>query len=103
MVKTSGLLRTYDLVMNKLEAPSPLGYSTAGEVIGVGEKVTSFKVGDYVACGGNSARNADVISVHESLVAKVPESVPLNQAAFAILVAIAFPGIRQADIRIGGS
>ena len=33
MVKTNGLLPTYNLVMNKLEAPSALGYSTAGEVI----------------------------------------------------------------------
>src|SRR5690625_542482 len=103
MVKTSGLLRTYDLVMNKLEAPSPLGYSTAGEVIAVGEKVTSFKVGDYVACGGNSASHADVISVPERLVAKVPESVPLNQAAFTTLAAIAIQGIRQADLRMGES
>src|SRR5690625_86837 len=103
MVKTSGLLRTYDLVMNKLEAPSPLGYSTAGEVIAVGEKVTSFKVGDYVACGGNSASHADVISLHERLVAKVPESVPLNQAAFTTLAAIAIQGIRQADLRMGES
>ena len=36
-IKTNGLLSTYSTVMNKLEAPSPLGYSCAGEVIAVGE------------------------------------------------------------------
>ncbi len=53
MIRTNGLHSTYNLVMNKLEAPSTLGYSTAREVIAVGEDVTEFKVGDYVACGGS--------------------------------------------------
>src|SRR5690625_4175443 len=50
-----------------------------------------------------SASHADVISVPERLVAKVPESVPLNQAAFTTLAAIAIQGIRQADLRMGES
>ena len=32
-IRTNGLKDTYDIVMNKLEAPSPLGYSGSGLVI----------------------------------------------------------------------
>ena len=63
MIKQTGLKSTYNFVMNKLEAPSPLGYSSAGEVIGVSEGVKNFKVGDFVACGGKGAYHADVIAV----------------------------------------
>ena len=62
MIKANGILPTYKFVMNKLEMPSSLGYSASGEVIGIGEGVTNFRVGDKVACGGNNAVHADVIS-----------------------------------------
>lgn len=101
MVKTNGLLPTYKLVMNKLEAPAALGYSTAGEVIAIGEGVTGFKVGDMVACGGATASHADVVSVPRNLCAKIDSSVDLKHAAFATIAAIAIQGIRQADLRTG--
>ena len=101
MVKSNGLSSTYDFVMNKLEAPSPLGYSTAGEVIAVGEGVHHFKVGDLVACGGNSASHADIITVPVNLAVKVPEEVNLKEAAFSTIASIAIQGIRQADLRMG--
>ncbi len=101
MVKTNGLMPTYKLVMNKLEAPSALGYSTAGEVIAVADDVTEFKVGDRVACGGVSASHADVVSVPKNLCVKVPENVDLKYAAFTTIASIAVQGIRQADLRMG--
>ncbi len=101
MVKTNGLLPTYKLVMNKLEAPASLGYSTAGEVIAIGEGVTNFAVGDFVACGGGTACHADVVSVPINLAVKVPKHVELKQAAFSTIAAIAIQGIRQADLRLG--
>jgi len=101
MIKINGILSTYKLVMNKLEAPSSLGYSTSGEVIALGEGVTSFKVGDYVTCGGASASHADVISVPKNLCCKIPEGIKLDEAAFATLASIAIQGIRQADLRTG--
>jgi predicted dehydrogenase/threonine dehydrogenase-like Zn-dependent dehydrogenase len=101
MVKTNGLLPTYKLVMNKLEAPAELGYSSAGEVIAVAEGVTTFKVGDYVACGGNTASHADIISVPVNLAVKVPKTVDLTQAAFSTIASIAIQGIRQAEIQMG--
>ncbi|MFC2175556.1 bi-domain-containing oxidoreductase [Bacteroidota bacterium] len=101
MVKTNGLLPTYKLVMNKLEAPSALGYSTAGEVIAIADDVTAFKVGDRVACGGGSACHADVISVPVNLCAKVPDNVDLKHAAFTTIASIAIQGVRQAELRMG--
>ncbi len=47
-VKTSGLRTTYNMVMNKLEAPSALGYSCAGEVIAVGPvEITTPRDGSF--------------------------------------------------------
>ncbi|KAA5536245.1 zinc-binding dehydrogenase [Taibaiella lutea] len=101
MVKLNGLISTYKFVMNKLDAPSALGYSTSGEVIAVASDVTEYKVGDYVACGGASASHADVIAVPVNLVARIPENVEVKQAAFSTIAAIAIQGIRQADLRLG--
>ena len=99
MIKSNGLIPTYKMVMNKLEAPSPLGYSTAGEVIEVAEDVNDFKVGDLVACGG--APHADIVSVPVNLCVKIPQEIPLDQAAFSTLAAIAIQGIRQANLKMG--
>jgi len=103
MIKNNGFLPTYKFVMNKLEAPSALGYSCAGEVIAVGEGVTNFQVGDWVACGGNSASHADVVSVPVNLAVHVPKHIDIKQAAFSTIASIAIQGIRQADLRMGES
>lgn len=101
MIKNNGFKSTYEFVMNKLDAPSALGYSSAGEVIAVGEGVTNFKVGDFVACGGASASHADVVSVPINLCVKVPENVDLKHAAFTTVASIAIQGIRQAELKLG--
>ena len=101
MIKSEGFKKTYDLVMNKLEAPSPLGYSCAGEIIAVGDGISDLKTGDRVACGGGGAYHADVVAVNRNLCVKVPDRVPLEYAAFTTIAAIAVQGIRQADLRIG--
>lgn len=101
MVKTSGLRGTYRLVMNKLDAASPLGYSCAGEVIAVGEGVTDLRAGDFVACGGQGAYHAEIVAVYRNLCAKIPLNVLPRQAALTTIGAIAMQGIRQADVRVG--
>ncbi len=100
-IKTRGLAETYKIVMNKLEAPSALGYSSAGEVIGVGEGVTQFKVGDLAACGGSTAVHADVAAVPVNLCVKLPKEIDLKHAAFAAIAAVALQALRQADLRLG--
>ncbi len=100
-VKSFGLIPTYKMVMNKLEAPSPLGYCCAGEVIAVASDVKDFRIGDRVACGGNNAVHAEVVSVPVNLCVKIPNEIDIREAAFATLGAIAMQGIRQADLRLG--
>lgn len=99
--KTFGIMNTYKMVMNKLDSPSSLGYSTAGEIIAVASDVKDFKVGDLVACGGNTANHAEVITVPVNLCVKLPENINLAHAAFTTLGSIALQGIRQADLRLG--
>jgi len=101
MIKTNGLMETYKLVMNKLEAPSPLGYSCSGEVIAVGEGVTGLKVGDKVACGGSTAVHAEVVAVPVNLCVKLPDTVNPREAAFTTVASIAIQGIRQAELQFG--
>lgn len=99
MIKSEGLKKTYNVVMNKLEAPSPLGYSCAGEIIGVGKNVHDLKVGDKVACGGSGACHAEVIAVNRNLCVKIPDTVDIKEASFTTIAAIAIQGVRQADLR----
>ncbi len=101
MIKTEGLKKTYNLVMNKLEAPSSLGYSCCGEITAVGENIHDLKVGDLVACGGGGAVHAEIVSINRNLCTKIPETVDPAHAAFATIAAIAIQGIRQADLRFG--
>ena len=102
-VQDNGLTKTFQMVSNRLEAPSSLGYSCVGEVTAVGDGVKGFSSGDLVACAGGSAAHAEVVSVPEHLAVKLPEGADVRQAAFTTLGAIALQGIRQADIGIGGN
>ncbi|CAF3780757.1 unnamed protein product [Rotaria sp. Silwood1] len=92
---------TYKVVMSKLEAPSPLGYSCAGEVIAVADDVYDFKVGDFVACGGEGAYHADIVSVYKNLCVKIPKTVELKYGAITTIASIAIQGIRQAELTFG--
>lgn len=100
-VKSEGLAATYHKVMNKLDAPSPLGYSCAGEVIEVGAGVPDIRIGDMVACGGASAVHAEIVSVPRNLCAPVPDGTSLEQAAYTTVAAIALQGVRQASLQTG--
>lgn len=90
-IKSDGLKPTMDAVFRKLGEPLPLGYCNAGEVIGVGRGVSGFQVGDRVVSNGN---HAEIVSVPENLVAKIPDGVSYEDAAFTVIGAIALQGIR---------
>lgn len=100
LVKTQGVIKTYENIKTRLETPTGLGYSCAGEVIGVGSGVRGFKNGDFVACGGSGAVHAEVVSVNEKLCVKLPRTTDLKLAAFTTVAAIAIQGIRQADLQL---
>jgi polar amino acid transport system substrate-binding protein len=101
-VRREGLVTTYRKVNARLDRLSPLGYSSAGVVLDVGEGVDGIHPGDAVACGGAGyASHAEIVRVPKNLCVKVPEVVDLGDAAFATLGAIALQGVRRADPRIG--
>lgn len=103
-LKKQGPVQTYRAVMKKLDAYSPLGYSSAGEVIEVGEGVTEFEVGDKVACAGAGyANHAEIVSVPVNLCVKLEPDTNLKDAAYNTLGAISMQGVRQADLRLGES
>jgi polar amino acid transport system substrate-binding protein len=102
-LRIQGPVQTYRDVMNKLEAYSPLGYSCAGEVVGIGSGVVGFALGDLVACAGYSASHAEFVCVPQKLCVRLRPGSDLKQAAYNTLGAIALQGVRQADVRLGES
>jgi predicted dehydrogenase/threonine dehydrogenase-like Zn-dependent dehydrogenase len=101
-LRQEGPLPTYRTVMNRLDAPQALGYSSAGVVEALGEGVASLRVGDRVACAGAGfANHAELIVVPENLTAHVPETLDLERAAFATLGAIAMQGVRVGAPSLG--
>ncbi len=103
VAKVQGVLKTIEMVKNKLESYSSLGYSCAGEIIEVGKNVNNFSVGDFVACGGSNAVHAEVVAIPKNLAVKVPKEVDLKSASFTTVASIAIQGIRQADLKFGES
>jgi polar amino acid transport system substrate-binding protein len=88
--------------MKKLDAYSPLGYSSAGVVLDVGEKVSRLKGGDKVACAGiGYANHAEVVAVPENLCVRLSDNADLKRAAYNTMGAIALQGVRQADLHLG--
>ncbi|MCX7975233.1 MAG: bi-domain-containing oxidoreductase [Candidatus Aminicenantes bacterium] len=100
-MKKEGIAQTLKKVKTKLGSCRELGYSSAGEVLISMDTDNFFKPGDRVACGGGYASHAELILVPQNLVARVPDSVDLDQAAFTTVGAIALQGVRQADPKIG--
>jgi len=102
--RTEGLLQTFGAVRDKLAASQGLGYSASGIVVGVGDDLTEFRVGDRVACAGlGFASHAEVISVPKNLSVHLPENVNFEAGAFGTLGAIALQGVRLAEPTLGES
>lgn len=97
-IRTEGLVPTLEAVFRKLDEPLPLGYCNAGVVIGAGEGVTGFAKGDRVASNGP---HAEIVSVPQNLVAKVPDQVSDDAAAFTVIAAIGLQGLRLAKPELG--
>lgn len=101
-VRREGLITTLTAVQNLLDQPLPLGYSSAGVIVAVGDGLQGFRVGDRVCCaGGGHAVHAHYAVVPQNLMAHVPDEVDLEQAAFATLGAIALHGLRLAEPQLG--
>jgi predicted dehydrogenase/threonine dehydrogenase-like Zn-dependent dehydrogenase len=97
-VKREGMIATYEKVKNRLDNYKELGYSSAGIVLE--SSLLEYRPGDRVACGG-VAYHAEEIFVPKNLVARVPDGVEFEAAAFTTISSIALQGVRQADVRLG--
>ncbi|MCZ2475126.1 Gfo/Idh/MocA family oxidoreductase [Aquirufa ecclesiirivi] len=97
-IKTEGLIPTMEAVFNKLDEPLPLGYCHVGEVVAVGEGVKDFAIGDRVASNGH---HAEVVCIPQNLVAKIPDNVSDEEAAFTVIGSIGLQGIRLINPSFG--
>lgn len=97
-IKTEGLMPTLEAVFNKLGEPLPLGYCNVGVVIGVGEGVSEFKIGDRVASNGH---HAEFVCIPKNLVAHIPDEVSDDEASFTVIGSIGLQGIRLLNPALG--
>lgn len=102
-MQRDGVIDTLSSVFARLEEPMPLGYSAAGEVVGVGAGIAhEFKIGDRVAiAGAGQANHAEINAVPRNLCVKLPENVEFKQGCYATLGAIALHGVRNAGVQLG--
>ncbi|WP_047152963.1 2,3-butanediol dehydrogenase [Aneurinibacillus tyrosinisolvens] len=117
--------------ISKDKAPIIMGHEFAGEVVGVGESVTSVKVGERVcvepilSCGkcascqkghynvceqlgfvglsGGYGGFAEYSVVPASMVHKIPDHMTWEQAALVEPTAVAVHAVRQSGLKIGDS
>lgn len=104
VVRSDGVMTAIEAVVNNLDAPVPLGYSAAGEVVEVGAGITDLKVGDKVACFGSFVANhAEYNFIPRNLCVRIPDDMDLRLAAFCMLGAIAMGGVRRAQVELGST
>lgn len=97
-IRTDGLLPTLEAVFNKLGQPLPLGYCNVGVVVECGRGVSEFAVGDRVVSNGN---HAEFVCIPKNLVARIPDNVSDDEAAFTVIGSIGLQGIRLLEPQLG--
>ncbi len=99
-LRRDGLAATARKVRDQLEVDRPMGYSCSGIVLDVQD--APFAPGDRVACAGtDAATHAEINFVPRNLCARVPQTVPMEEAAFAALGAVSLHALRQGEAAIG--
>lgn len=79
------------------------GYCCAGIVEKTGDHVTGYAAGDRVACFAVDVGHREIGNVHVSRVARIPDGVPFEYAAFSGLGQTSMQGVRKAQIELGES
>lgn len=102
LARSQGVANTAEVIRNKLEDYTPIGYSAAGIALETDCDNLGFRAGDRVACIGTGfANHAEYLAVPKNLVAKIPDGVPLQQAAFGAIACIAMQGLRRLELSPG--
>ena len=100
--KNLGWRNALEKVRNRLETPTPLGYSASGVVVEVHSANTRFRAGQRVACAGaECAFHAEYLAVPDFLLARVPEGVENWQAAYTTICSIALHAVHQTAPNLG--
>ncbi|MBW4051979.1 MAG: zinc-binding dehydrogenase [Proteobacteria bacterium] len=100
--RTLGWRAALEKVRNRLEMPTPLGYSAAGIVEAVDAANTRFRAGERVAIGGaECAYHAELVAVPDLLAAPIPQGVENWQAAYTTVTSIALQAVRQLQPMLG--
>jgi predicted dehydrogenase len=103
VLKGAGPAGTYAELKARFSAYAVLGYSGAGIVVDKHASVHDLELGARVAYGGEGTGHGETIAVGRNLVARVPDGVPLEEACFTTLGAIAMNAVRIAEIGLGES
>ncbi len=102
--RREGFWKTFQESLARLDTPTPLGYSSAGVVMEAGESAHGFAPGDRVACvGPGFGSHAEFTTVPVNMACRIPDTVLDEEAAFAMLGAIAMHGVREANLTPGST
>ena len=79
-VLAAGLSQTARRVWQEIIKPREIGYSGAGRVLAVGERVDGFRIGEKVAYAASG--HAEIVAPTINHIVPVPEEVDFRHAAF---------------------
>lgn len=85
----------------RVNFPRRCGYCCAGEVVAVGENVTSVAVGDLVACSWS--KYSLYCAMNENNVYKLDDKVSLENAAMMHIATFPMAAVRKCKVEIGES
>lgn len=98
-VLATGPSQTGRRVWHEMVTPREIGYSGAGKVLAVGDRVQGYEIGQTVAYAATG--HAEVAAPHANHVAAVPTHVDPAHAAFVTVGGIAMQALRRADLQFG--
>lgn len=96
-VRTDGVAATVDAVRARLRVPLAPGYSCAGRVVEA-DAASGFAVGERVVTNG---AHAEFVAAMPTMLARVPEGVDDDAAAFAVVGAVGLHGLRLLEVGLG--
>jgi predicted dehydrogenase len=98
-VLATGPSQTGRRVWHEMITPREIGYSGAGTVLAMGERVEGLEIGQTVAYAASG--HAELAAPHINHVVPVPGNVDLRHAAFVTVGGIAMQSLRRADVQFG--
>jgi len=98
-VLATGMSQTGRRVWHEMITPREIGYSGAGTVLALGDRVEGFEIGQTVAYAASG--HAEVAAPYVNHVVAVPGDVDLRHAAFVTVGGIAMQALRRADLEFG--